>query len=162
MPVNTTIFFIYPYIFYFLLFFFIVTWRRREVTFCTHKKSGLLFILHLVITCIDENEWYLPQIEHRTCSSMSKWGNILTAFWILSNFLQPVRFCTYKIVIKINVTFIEIREDAPCHSRCGTLKNPHCSMAMSAKFRTKFGEISPVMMTSPYELDEEDVKAQIL
>ena len=92
-------FLIYPYIFYFLLFFFIVTWRRREVTFCTHKKSGLLFILHLVITCIDENEWHLPQIEHRTCSSMSKWGNILTAFWILSKFLQPVRFCTYKIVI---------------------------------------------------------------
>ena len=22
--------------------------------------------------------------------------------------------------------------DAPCHSKCGTLKNPHCAMAMSA------------------------------
>ena len=26
----------------------------------------------------------------------------------------------------------------PCHSRCCTLKNPHCSMAMSAEHRSKF------------------------
>ena len=28
--------------------------------------------------------------------------------------------------------------DALCHSRCGTLKNPHCSMAMSVEHRSKF------------------------
>ena len=27
---------------------------------------------------------------------------------------------------------------APCHSRCGTIKNPLCSMAMSAEHRSKF------------------------
>ena len=28
---------------------------------------------------------------------------------------------------------------APCHSRCGTLKNPHCCLvSMSAKYRSKF------------------------
>ena len=26
----------------------------------------------------------------------------------------------------------------PCHSRCGTLKSQHCSMAMSAEFRSTF------------------------
>ena len=25
-----------------------------------------------------------------------------------------------------------------CHSRCGMLQNPHCSMAMSAEHRSKF------------------------
>ena len=29
-------------------------------------------------------------------------------------------------------------KDAPCHSRCGTQKNLHCSIAMSAEHRTKF------------------------
>ena len=28
--------------------------------------------------------------------------------------------------------------DAPCHSRCGTLKNPHWSMVMSAEYRSTF------------------------
>ena len=27
------------------------------------------------------------------------------------------------------------------HSRCGTLKNPHCSVAMSAKYRSKFAAL---------------------
>ena len=31
---------------------------------------------------------------------------------------------------------------APCHSRCGTLKGPHCSMAMSAEQRSKFEALS--------------------
>ena len=29
----------------------------------------------------------------------------------------------------------------PCHSRCGTLKNPHCSMAMSAEHISKFAAL---------------------
>ena len=28
--------------------------------------------------------------------------------------------------------------DAPCHSRCGTLKNPHCSLAINAKQSQNF------------------------
>ena len=32
--------------------------------------------------------------------------------------------------------------DAPCHSSCGTLKNPHCSMAMSAKHRSSISKLS--------------------
>ena len=28
-----------------------------------------------------------------------------------------------------------------CHSRCGTLKNPHCSVAMSAEHRSKFAAL---------------------
>ena len=31
---------------------------------------------------------------------------------------------------------------APCNSRCGTLKNPHWSMVMSAEHRSKFGDVS--------------------
>ena len=29
----------------------------------------------------------------------------------------------------------------PCHSTCGTLKNPHCSLAMSAENRSKFAAL---------------------
>ena len=29
----------------------------------------------------------------------------------------------------------------PCYSRCGTLKNPHCSMAMSVEQRSKFAAL---------------------
>ena len=32
--------------------------------------------------------------------------------------------------------------DALCHSRCGTLKNPNCSMAMRAVYRSKFPPFS--------------------
>ena len=31
--------------------------------------------------------------------------------------------------------------DAPCHTRCGTLKNPHCSKTMSAEHRSKFAAL---------------------
>ena len=31
--------------------------------------------------------------------------------------------------------------DAPCYSRCGTLKNPHCSMAISVEQRSKFAAL---------------------
>ena len=33
---------------------------------------------------------------------------------------------------------ITIITDAPCHSRCSTLMNPHCSMAISAEHKLKF------------------------
>ena len=32
--------------------------------------------------------------------------------------------------------------DAPCHSRCGTLINSHCSMAMIAEHRSKFAALN--------------------
>ena len=40
----------------------------------------------------------------------------------------------------------------PCHSRCGTLKNLHCSMAMRAEHSSKLEitNLSPVIVTSPY------------
>ena len=31
------------------------------------------------------------------------------------------------------LTIIHVLTDAPCHIRCGKLKNPHCSMAMTAE-----------------------------
>ena len=31
-----------------------------------------------------------------------------------------------------------LQTDVPCHSRCGTLKNPHCSMAISAEYRSNY------------------------
>ena len=34
-----------------------------------------------------------------------------------------------------------LKTDAPCHSRGGTLKNLHCSMAMSAEHRSKFAAL---------------------
>ena len=37
----------------------------------------------------------------------------------------------------------------PCHSTCGTLKNPHCSMAEPSK--VKMWSPSPAMVMSPYE-----------
>ena len=39
-----------------------------------------------------------------------------------------------------------IINDVPCHSRCGTLKNPHCSMGMSAEYR-----LSSAMIMSAYQ-----------
>ena len=42
----------------------------------------------------------------------------------------------------------------PCRNGCGTLKSPHCSMAMSAEQRSKFADLhrpSPATVTSPYE-----------
>ena len=44
--------------------------------------------------------------------------------------------------------------DAPCHSRCGTLKNPHCSMVQSAKHRLTFSALQlqcwPLVMTEKF------------
>ena len=44
-----------------------------------------------------------------------------------------------------------VKTDAPCHSKCGTLKNPHCSMATSAKYRSKFAALHRQLVTSLYE-----------
>ena len=56
-----------------------------------------------------------------------------------------------------------VKTDAPCHSRCGTLKNPHCSMAISAEYRSKFAALHRQLVTSPYKWNnlEWDVKQQI-
>jgi hypothetical protein len=39
----------------------------------------------------------------------------------------------------------------PCHSRCGTIKIPLCSKALSAEHRHKFCSPSPATVTSPYK-----------
>ena len=44
----------------------------------------------------------------------------------------------HVIIIKYNYTWTEIFVFYSCYSRCGTLKNPHCSMAMSAQHMSKF------------------------
>ena len=41
--------------------------------------------------------------------------------------------------------------DASCDNRCGTLKNYHCSMAMSAEYSSDLYSPSPEMPTSPNE-----------
>jgi hypothetical protein len=40
--------------------------------------------------------------------------------------------------------------EAPCHSRCCTIKTPPCSKALSAEHRPNFCSPSPVKVTSPY------------
>jgi hypothetical protein len=39
------------------------------------------------------------------------------------------------------------KTEVPCHSRCGMIKIPLCSKALSAEHRPK----SPAMVTSPYK-----------
>jgi hypothetical protein len=36
-----------------------------------------------------------------------------------------------------------------CHSRCGTIKNPPCSKALSAEHKPQLGNPSPAMVPSP-------------
>jgi hypothetical protein len=43
------------------------------------------------------------------------------------------------------------KTEVPCHSRCGTIKIPPCSKALSAKHRPKLCSPSPAMVTSPYQ-----------
>ena len=39
---------------------------------------------------------------------------------------------------RVSVTRLDMTIINPCHNRCGTLKNPPCSMAMKAEHRSKF------------------------
>jgi hypothetical protein len=52
------------------------------------------------------------------------------------------------------------KTEAPCHSRCGTIKIPPCSKAL----RSKFCSPSPVIVASPYKWNilERDVKHYII
>jgi hypothetical protein len=52
------------------------------------------------------------------------------------------------------------KTEAPSHSRCGTIKIPPCSKALSAEHKPKFCSPSPAMVTSPYKCKilERDVK----
>jgi hypothetical protein len=56
------------------------------------------------------------------------------------------------------------KTEAPYHSRCGTIKIPAYSKALSAEHRPRFCSPSPVMVTSPYEwkILEWDVKQKII
>ena len=56
-----------------------------------------------------------------------------------------------------------VKTDALCHSRCGTLKNPHCSMAISAEYRSKFAALHRQLVMSSYKWNnlEWDVKQQL-
>jgi hypothetical protein len=38
--------------------------------------------------------------------------------------------------------------EVPCRSRCGTIKIPSCSKALSADHRPKFAALLPVMLTA--------------
>jgi hypothetical protein len=42
------------------------------------------------------------------------------------------------------------KTEAPCHSKCGTIKSPACSEALSAEYRPKVCSSSRAMVTSPY------------
>jgi hypothetical protein len=44
------------------------------------------------------------------------------------------------------------KTEASFQNRCGTIKIPPCSKAMSATHRPKFGSPSPLMVTSPLEM----------
>jgi hypothetical protein len=52
------------------------------------------------------------------------------------------------------------KTEVPCRSRCGLIKIPPCSEALSAEHRPKFCSPSPAMATSPYKRNilERDVK----
>jgi hypothetical protein len=52
------------------------------------------------------------------------------------------------------------KPEAPCYSRCNTIKIPSCSKALSAEHRPKSCSSSPVLVTSPYQwkILEWDVK----
>ena len=47
----------------------------------------------------------------------------------------------YIIQFDQSVLYLSLQTDAPCHSMCDTLKNPYCSMAMSAEHRSKFAAL---------------------
>jgi hypothetical protein len=53
------------------------------------------------------------------------------------------------------------KTEVPRHSRCGTIKIPPCSKALSAEHRPKFCSPSPAIVTSPYKRNilERDVKS---
>jgi hypothetical protein len=44
-----------------------------------------------------------------------------------------------------------VKTEVLCHSRCGTIKIPPCSKALSAEHRPKFCSPTPAMVTSPYK-----------
>jgi hypothetical protein len=54
--------------------------------------------------------------------------------------------------------------EAPCHSRCDTIKIPPCSKALCAKHSPKFCSLSPIVVTSPYKRNvlERDVNRWII
>jgi hypothetical protein len=55
------------------------------------------------------------------------------------------------------------KTEAPCYSRCGTIKIPPCSKALSTEHRPKFCSPSPAMVTSSYKWEknlERDVNNQ--
>jgi hypothetical protein len=46
------------------------------------------------------------------------------------------------------------KTEVPCHRKCGTIKIPPCSKALSAERRLKLCSPSPAMVMSPYNLSE--------
>ena len=67
-------------------------------------------------------------------------------FKILLLYIWPkINSTAIQSAIAVNVT------NALCHSGCGTLKNPYCSMAKSAEYRSRFEALNWHLVTSPYE-----------
>ena len=52
--------------------------------------------------------------------------------------------------------------DFPCNSRCGTLKNPHCSMVMSAEYRSKLAALHRPTREFVTHLETSPLPLQIL
>jgi hypothetical protein len=94
------------------------------------------------------------------------WETLIVCVWylwgrIVHQNLYRISFTSFRHPVRIRVR-IEATEwggpseetgktEVPCHSRCGTIKIPPCSKALSAEHGAEFCSPSPAMVTSPYK-----------
>ena len=105
--------------------------------------------------------WHIQQRLNQTRTSLPHLTECYTVICCvqllhLSSSSQKVKhYCSYStakclatVVSVVSPRRWPLKTDAPCHNRCGTLKN-HCTMAMSADYRSPYRSPTTARLPSP-------------
>jgi hypothetical protein len=118
-------------------------WYNQRIFSAARNCSGLLRKSYQIIFCDPNFCNYITFMYHYV---RDPWWSVLEYYSRSSTSL-----CVSKEATKWGSANENGKPEIPCHSRCGTIKIPPCSKALSAEHRSKFCSPSPAMVTSPYE-----------
>jgi hypothetical protein len=131
-------------------------WVGVVQSICSYKFSRHLHVPHFSSRCTT------VQLSHSTSGCDTPVTNLLCFLILFSFVTRLVKFrvkrgplhpltSRKRPSIQWEPKTKNKKTEVPCHNRCGRIKIPPCSKALSAEHRLKFCIPSPAMVTSPYK-----------
>jgi hypothetical protein len=125
---------------------FMICLCNYSYIFCDVWVFYDIWVLHHRSMDTNSIQYFQPIEKHVTWKM--KWSNKQLENKLLCSKIKPVRIRVrirpqhpLALYEELNGTVLQMgseKTEAPCHSRCGTIKIPPCSKALGVKHRPKF------------------------